>query len=194
MRNSLKTTLVALGIAAVATPAIADETDGFGLYGIGGDLGFVSPSDGDGTFTFGAHANLGAPIESMPELLFYPFFTYWTTGEDFAGGSFDFSEWGIGMDARYFFPTDSDIGLFGFAGLGVFGWSTEANYDEGAFGGFGGFVDDFSVDDTGIGFRVGGGARTQLSETLQGTGQVLYKIGDADYFGILAGITWIMGD
>jgi hypothetical protein len=129
----------------------------------------------------------------MPELLFYPFFSYWTTGEDFNGGSVDFSEWGIGMDARYFFPTDGSVGFFGFAGLGIFGWSVDSDYDDDAFGGFG-FAVDTSFDDTGVGFRVGGGARTQLSESLQGTGQVLYKVGDADYFGVLAGVTWIMGD
>jgi len=185
-------------------PALADETDGFGLWGIGGNLGISfldvdaprgSDVDLGSPITFGVHANLGAPIESVPEILFYPFFTYWTTSEDFDGGSWDLSEWGIGMDGRYFFPTDSDIGLFGTVGLGIYGLSQETTIDEidlGPFGGTVGGTSEFS--DTGIGFRIGGGARMPLGESLQGDAQLMYKLGDADYFGILAGITWIMGD
>ncbi len=164
------------------------EPVGFGLFGIGAQLGYVSPENIDGTIGFGAQANLG---EVARNIWIIPSLTYWSSGESIGNTDFSFSEVGVNAEARYMFPSEGNVSFYAGGGLCLCFYSVEVpvitNFLTGE-------TSKESNSESDIGFSVLGGATTALSPKLDGFGQLRYKLGDADTFSFVAGVMMKVGD
>jgi hypothetical protein len=77
----MKRVLITLAVVALmaSTASAAPLIRGFGF-----SAGYISPEDADGTFGFGAFADIGL---AMPSLSIQPYADYWSTSEDLSDGS-----------------------------------------------------------------------------------------------------------
>ncbi len=185
--------ILVIGIMMLfATGAFAQ---GIGFYGIGGRLGFVMPeSDIDNTFGFGAQADLGEITEAIKLAAFLDF---WSVSYD-APGFYGDAEWkystiGIGATAKYFFPMDGNFMPYAGAGVGFNIGSSkwEASYTDPWTGQT--VSDDSKDSSTDFSFHFVGGGEMELSPELKGMVEVKYVLDGADYFGIWAGVIYMLG-
>lgn len=157
-----------------------------GLYSIGGKIGLVMPEDPiESTFGLGVHADLG---QITKDIHLSALIDYWRKSYDSGTPLYGKAEWNwteiiIGATAKYFFKTKSIIEPYAGGGLGLTigrsKWETE-NYDD-------------SASDTDFGLHFVGGLEYPLSPTMKGIAEAKYHVNGADYFGIFAGITFLLG-
>lgn len=145
------------GILATPPPAGA-----FGLTGLGGKLGYMSPENRDGALAVGAHMEfeqMGSRVHLVPNVM------YWKAG--------DLSDLSANADLYYHFASEGHVTPYAGAGLGV-------NF----------FSDDGSNrSDTKLGLNLIGGLRIPAPAVhyfLEGR----YTAGTISQFGLLGGITF----
>lgn len=182
--------LAALGAAAalVSTTVTAHAADGmmdgsstFGFNGISGLIGIVLPEGNlDTTFGLEAHANLGAPFASAPQIIFLPGISFWSGGYDERAGGEDFSidyrEIGILADGVYLIPVgeaEKGLTLYAGGGLGMFFTSFDSPSVDFVGGQF--VTTKTSVSSTDIGFSLLGGVVKPVGESLDLLGQLRLK-------------------
>ena len=181
--RSLATATTLICLLAAPGQAQVDRMDdppGFGLHGIGGNLGLTDPESGiDVTYSLAVHANLGAFIPSVPMLIAHPSLSYWSS--DFI------SEFGVNADVRYLFPMKSNLLLYAGGGLGLF-WST-FEYE---------FIDFITLQptvvsetDSDLGLTLLGGVSPRLARNLLASVEARLKFGGVDTISIGGGLTYM---
>jgi opacity protein-like surface antigen len=157
-----------------------DEAPGFGLHGIGGNVGITDPESGlDVTYNLAAHANLGSFIPSAPRLIAHPSLSYWSG--DFV------SEFGINADVRYLFPMKSNLMLYAGGGFGLFWATTEYEFID--------FItlQPTTVSDTesNLGLTLLGGISPRLATNLLASVEARIKLGGVDTVSLGGGLTYM---
>ncbi len=142
---------------------------GLALTGVGGRLNFVDPEGSGGTIGIGGHAHLGFII---PSLALYPSLEYWNKS--------GVKSFVINGNVRYYFPTTSNIDLFGGGGLAI----SFVNKDLGPSG---------DKNDTDIGLNLLGGADFPITDNLVATAELTFLISDINVLKITGGITYLFG-
>ncbi len=174
MKKLLTVLSVILLLAGVTGTSYAQ---GIGFHGIGGRVGFAKPENIDGTFSIGAHANLGEVIEN---LVIFPSVDYWGKSEL----GLDFSQFAINADGRYYFPSSGSMSFFGGAGLGFIFTHAEVSF-------LGQSAGDTNMD---IGLNLFGGLDVPVGEKLSFTAETRFVVSDISTFKVLAGVTYRMGE
>jgi len=163
MRTLLAGIVFLLFAVTLGSNALAQNDIGF--YGIGGKLGFVMPEgDGDNTIALGVISDLGT---ITPLIHLSASLDYWSVS--------NFRQISIGGTTKYLFPIEGDIKPYAGGGLNLIFWKAD------------------SVSDTDIGIDFVGGVEKELSPNLIGFGEVKYHIDGADYIGLFAGVTYLLG-
>lgn len=168
----------------LATVATAEMNIGFN--GIGGKVGFVSPEgDFGSTFALGAVADLGTLADN---LALEGDVTFWTKGEDIAGFDWNATSINIAAIVKYYFgdPTAKFVPYAG-GGLGL--TFTIFSYEYPDF--LGGGTTKESDSDVNLGIHVVGGAKTAVSDAMDGFAEFRYSlVGDWDFWGVFVGIMY----
>ncbi|MDZ7723188.1 MAG: outer membrane beta-barrel protein [candidate division KSB1 bacterium] len=158
-----------------------------GLYGVGGQLGFVMPEDPiDNAISFGANADLGT---IMPDLHLGASVDFWKKSYDVGFGSgsdASFSVLSIAALARYTIDIQQTFTPYVGGGLGLVIGTSSFEYTEP----FSGKKVDESESDTELGIHLLSGARMPVTPDLDGFAELRYTLGDIDYFSILAGVSY----
>ena len=170
-------------VMLMATLPVMGQTD-IGLYGVGGQLGFVMPEDPiDNAISFGANADLGT---IMPNLHLGASVDFWTKSYDIGFGSdASFSVLSIAALARYTLDIQQTFTPYVGGGLGLVIGTASFEYTD-----WTGKKVDESDSDTELGIHLLGGARMPVTPDLDGFAELRYTLGDIDYFSILAGVSY----
>jgi hypothetical protein len=118
-------------------------------------------------------------------LWLFPNLSYWSSSEAFGSSDLSFSEFAINAECRYMFPSQSNVGFFAGGGLCICMKSAETAFEHPITH----EVEKISSDDTDLGISLLGGVTTALTEKIDGSAQLRYKVGDFDTFTISAGAT-----
>lgn len=178
---------VALILAVLALSASAASAAP-GIRGIGFSAGYISPKDADGTFGFGAFADIGLPI---PSLTISPYADYWKTSESFSDGS-EASARDIVVGAHGLYTIGlPNPAISPFLGAGAGLHFTRAEIDFGSSGLFSG--SSFDQSDSKLGFDVGGGLGAGLGPIqLRGEGWYTF-VNEFDYWTVKLGLMFPIG-
>ncbi|MBD3349163.1 MAG: outer membrane beta-barrel protein [Candidatus Eisenbacteria bacterium] len=186
--------LAVVGLMAVlALPGLALGAD-IGLYGVGGQVSYVSPEDIDGTFGLGVQADMG---EIGGGFMLYPSVTFWSKSEDYGvtgcSGEWTWTVISLNADTKYYFMGDDSGSVAPYAGGGLAiiyamsSWDYECDY-----GWYEDSYDD-SDSDTDFGFNLFGGIDFPFSDSMTGFGEVRYTVGDIDALRLTGGVTFNLG-
>jgi opacity protein-like surface antigen len=153
--------IIAIAVGALALAQSSAHAQGWGMSGFGGQIGYTSPDDLEGTIQLGAHLEFehsGSRFHLMPNLM------YWSEN--------DVSNINPNVDLYYHFNSEGMITPYVGGGLGVH------------------FINDdrFDVSDTNLGLNVLAGLRFPTSYShyfLEGR----YTASDISQFSLLGGIT-----
>ncbi len=177
----------------LATPFMAMAQLDLGLYGVGGQIGYVMPEgDIENPISFGANLDIGSFGENID---LYAYVNYW--GKSYDVG--EYYEWSysilsIAAIARYPFEMQGSLKPYAGAGLGFEIASWDSKYTGPTYGGYITAADyDYSDSSTDLGIHLLGGAEMEINEKMTGFGEVRYTISDVDYFGIYVGVTYSLG-
>jgi opacity protein-like surface antigen len=185
----MKGKVVLLGLALgvlVSTQAFAQSD--LGLKQVGMAIGYVSPENIDGTFTFGALANWGTVA---PRIELESRIDYWSHSESSFGTEAKVSDVTIGARGKYFFEVSHPT-LRPFAGAGLGLHLLHAKVTIPAFGGF----PEQTAEDssTKLGLDLGGGVVTALSPQVDLMGELWYGIvSDVSQFQLRVGMGYKLG-
>jgi len=183
-RNALLLTLAL--VAAIAPAAMAQSDIGFKKLGVA--TGFVSPENLDGTFTFGAFADLGT---ITPNIGLEPRLDYWSWSQSAFGVEGKVHDVIFGTRAKYYFDIQkSKLRPFAGAGLALHFVGIEATTP--AMGGFPAMT--VSDSQTKLGVDLGGGLLTPVSPRVDFLGEIWYGIvSDVSQFSLRAGLSMKLG-
>ena len=193
MRTRVKV-VIALSIVILMVTSGFGQAD-IGFKGIGGKLGLVDPGEGVGsTIAFGAVVNLGS---ITPKIMLQADVAYWGKDYDvFASNDFTVSSFSISAIGKYMFAeSDQQLRPFAGAGLGFNFNSVSWEYDTiSPVPPYQPIHEKDSDSDTDIGIHIVGGTHYMLSDNLDGFAEFRYMIGgDWDYWGIFAGVVFLLG-
>ncbi len=153
-----------------------------GFKGVGGRVGFVNISGGAGsTIDFGGLVNLGT---LMPNLSLIANVDFWTKSFDtgISNSSTSLRDLSIAAGGRYYIPlSGSKVKPYGAGGLAVHLYNVSS---EGTFTNpFTGQQEtiDTSGGTTEFGIDAGGGLELELSPTVDGFGEVVFRINGGDF-------------
>ncbi len=185
MTKKVIVTILALCIVAVAVPAFAQSA--IRLKAVGAKVGYVKPENIDGTFGFGAIADLGTII---PQLGWEAEVTYWSKSYDEVGGSVSMHDIAILTSGKYFFPVpQSKFSPYIGGGIGLHMFGSKVEWDSGWYG-----SGSTSDTDTKFGFHFLGGAEMELSPLLNGFAEFRYSlVSDVNQLWIMAGVKYNLG-
>ncbi|HPN36507.1 MAG TPA: outer membrane beta-barrel protein [bacterium] len=175
-------------LLVLALSGLASAKSDIGLKGVGGQLAYVFPEDPiESTIGFGGNVYLG---KVSPQLKLFTYVDYWKKSyEESKHVSSSFSMLSIMAALRYQFPSTGNIKPYAGGGLGLnigsASWEYEGEYSEY-------FDDEGSESETDLGILIMVGASTMLSPNMEGFAEVRYNIADLDFFGIYAGITYML--
>ena len=183
-RNALLLTLVL--VAAIAPAAMAQSDIGFKKLGVA--AGFVSPENLDGTFMFGAFADLG---HITPNIGLEPRLDYWSWSQSASGFESKVHDFVVGARGKYYFDIQkSKVRPFAGAGLALHFVGVEATTPP--MGGFPAMT--VSDSQTKLGVDLGGGLLTPVSPRVDFLGEVWYGIvSDVSQFSLRAGVAMKLG-
>ena len=180
----MKKQILILGVVlAVVFTAAAFAKSDIGLKGVGGKFGYVKPEDIDGTFGFGAVADLG---KLTPQINLEGELLYWGKSDKHEGFEVSYSQIYISALAKYFFPQKKGAKWLPYAGGGLGFVIGKAKVKSEFLG------SDNSDSSTDLGIHLLGGMKTVLSPTMDGFAEVRYSIDGADFFGIFIGAIFKM--
>ncbi|MGE5175814.1 MAG: hypothetical protein ACM3JJ_05500 [Hyphomicrobiales bacterium] len=159
-----------------------------GWKSLGVNVGYVDPSNVDGTVGFGAFADLGSFAKDwhlMPQL------GYWSKSQGAFGVTASVSDFSVGTRANYMFHVSSPkFQPYAGAGLGLHFVSTKATVPDFLNGG----TMEVTDSATKLGLDMGGGFVTPLSAKTDLTGDVWYTaVSDVDHFSMKIGIAMKLG-
>jgi opacity protein-like surface antigen len=183
-RNAL---LLALAlIATTASAAMAQSDIGFKSLGVA--VGFVSPENMDGVFSFGGFANLGT---ITPNIGLEARIDYWSWSKSEFGTETKAHDLAVGARGKYYFDVqNSKFRPFAGAGLGLHFIGAEV--DMPAAGGFPAM--SVSDSETKLGLDLGGGLLTPINPRVDFLSEVWYGIvSDVNQFSVRAGISYKLG-
>lgn len=158
------------------------------IRGFGFSAGYISPEDADGTFGFGAFADIALAI---PSFSISPYADYWKTSEDFPdGGEASARDIVVGAHGLYSIALPNPV-ISPFLGAGAGLHFTRAEIDFGSSGLFGDGSTD--VSESKLGFDVGGGMGAGLgSVQLRGEGWYTF-VEDFNYWTLKLGLMFPIG-
>jgi opacity protein-like surface antigen len=161
------------------------QAEGLGLKGIGGRLSFVKPENVDGTIGFGAHADLGNIVQNV---ILFPSVEYWKKSEGSSDASASISAWQINADAKYMFPSESNLKFFAGGGLALIFNKGSVDVDIPDF--LGGQDISGSSTSSDIGLNLLGGLDVPVSESLEVNAMAVFTVSDGSVFRITGGLTY----
>ena len=179
--------LLAIVTCTVASTEAMAQAD-LGFKRIGAAVGFVSPEDLDGTFTFGVFADAGT---LTPMIALEPHLDYWSWSEGAYGSEATVRDITLGVRGKYLFEVaNSTIRPFAGAGLGMHFLHAEV-----VIPAQGGFPEETVEDSqTKLGIDLGGGLATPMSPVLDFHAEVWYGIvSDFNQLSLRAGISRKLG-
>jgi|GEM_PF-605128 len=161
------------------------KTD-LGMRSLGVDAGFVDPSNVDGTFGFGAFANMG---NLSQDVRLQPHIGYWSKSQEFGGAKASVSDIAFSTRALYMFHgTSPKFRPYAGGGVGVHFVKAKA---ETTFPPPGMSATDTS---TKLGLDMGGGFTTPLSEKADFCVDMWYTaMSDVGHFSLKAGVSFDLG-
>lgn len=182
-----KTLVLTLAISALAATCAFAQAD-LGLKNVGVAVGYVSPENLDGTFSFGVFADHGtiAPNFGLESHL-----DYWGWSENVGGTESSIKDIAIGARTKYHFQTaNPGIRPFAGAGLGIHFLSSEVNVPAG-----GGFpATTATSSENKLGLDLGAGFATTLSPRTDFLAEAWYGIvADVSQFSLRAGMQFKLG-
>jgi opacity protein-like surface antigen len=179
--------LLAVVTCTVASTEAMAQAD-LGFKRLGAAVGFVSPENLDGTFTFGVFADAGT---ITPQISLEPRLDFWSWSEDAFGVETNVRDITLGLRGKYGFEVaNSSIRPFAGAGLGIHMIHMEVNVPE--QGGFPAMTAEDSS--TKLGLDLGGGIVTPMNPVLDFHAEVWYGIvSDFSQFSLRAGISRKLG-
>ncbi|MBD3232928.1 MAG: outer membrane beta-barrel protein [candidate division Zixibacteria bacterium] len=182
MKVKLVVVTLALFVLFVGIPAFSQSM--IGLQAIGGKVGYVDPEDIDGTFGFGAIADLGT---FMPQFGWEAEVTYWSTSV----GDLDFRDIAIVTSGKYSFPMpESKLAPFIGGGLGLHMLKASFEYVDP----FTGQTVEDDETDSKFGFHILGGTEMELSPMIDGFAEFRYTlVEDFNQIWLMAGIKYNLG-
>ena len=180
MKVSAKLIAILAVVTLLAGSSFAAGTTDIGLKGIGARLGYVDLEDWDGTFNFGAVANLGTFTKY---LAWDASFEYWTSSESAYGFDVAISDLALRSGVLYEFIHDSFRPHAG-GGLGLHMVSAEVATIYGKA----------SEDDSKFGIYLQGGVETDLSARWKGAADIRFDFVDnADQTHIMFTAIYLLG-
>ncbi len=153
-----------------------------GFEGFGGKVGLVIPDVGDNTIGFGAIADLGTIVPSLPPLKAEGSLEYWGNSYDYFGGQSKFSAISINGTAKYYF-TSTGISPFVGAGLGFVISTASVEFDQPVFG-----VSDSSESDTDLGLNLVGGVDIPIGTGMKLVAEGKFSTAAGNWFQVTGGI------
>lgn len=176
-------------LLVLALSGLASAKSDIGLKGVGGQLAYVFPEDPiESTIGFGGNVYLG---KVSPQLKLFTYVDFWKKSYDESKHvESSFSVLSIMAALRYQFPSTGNIKPYAGGGLGLniasASWEYDGEYSE--------YLDDNEGSDseTDLGILLMVGASTKLSSNMDGFAEVRYNIADVDFFGIYAGVTYML--
>ncbi len=183
-----KVLALTLAISTLAASSAFAQSD-LGLKNVGIAVGYVSPENLDGTYSFGVFADHGtiAPNFGLESRL-----DYWNWSENVSGVETSVRDITVGARSKYHFQTaGSGIRPFAGAGLGLHFLSSEVNMPAG-----GGFpATTATASETKVGVDVGAGFASSLSPKTEFLGEAWYGIvSDVSQFSLRAGLQFKFGN
>jgi hypothetical protein len=161
------------------------HTSAMGLRALGAAVGFVSPEDGDGTFSVGAFADWGM---ITPEIGLESRLDYWSQSEEAFGVEASVSDITLGARGKYYFEVaNSNLRPFAGAGLGL-----HILHAEVVVPGF----PEMSAEDssTKLGLDLGGGLAIPVNPRSDLLTELWYGIvSDANQFSLRVGMSYRLG-
>jgi len=174
---------------ALATPAKAskpakqakaykESNSGFGLNGLGVDVGLVDPEAAGSTIGFGGFANLG---NIARDVRLSSHVNYWSKSENAFGAEASIRDISVGARAKYMFHVSSPkLQPYLGTGVGLHFYHMKA--------GIPGFMVEDSV--TKLGLDLGGGVLTPVSPKTDLMGEMWYSVADIDQFSMKVGLAF----
>lgn len=179
--------LLTIAPCVIIAPAAMAQSD-MGLKNLGVAVGFVSPDNLDGTFTFGAFADWGtvAPRVGLESRL-----DYWSWSESMFGFETNVRDIILGARGKYYFPT-ANPKLRPFAGTGLALHFIEQEVTIPPQGGFPPMT--ASDSQTKLGLDLGGGIVTPVGMRTNFHGEIWYGlVSDVSQFSLRAGLSYKLG-
>jgi opacity protein-like surface antigen len=179
--------LLALALIVTIAPAAMAQSD-LGLKGLGVAVGFVSPENMDGVFSFGGFANLG---NVTPNIGLEARLDYWSWSKSEFGVETKAHDTALGVRGKYYFDVQN-AKFKPFAGAGLAFHFIGAEVDMPASGGFP--ATSTSDSETKLGLDLGGGLLTPINPRVDFLGEVWYGVvSDVNQFSMRAGISYKLG-
>jgi len=184
MKRSIQLLTLLAGVL-ISTTAMAQADLGF--KGIGGAVGFVSPENVNGTFSFGAFADLGS---IAPKFKLEPRVDFWSHSEENFGAKASINDLAVGARVKYMIEVQNPR-LQPYVGSGLALHFLHVSATTPAFGGF----PEMTVSDsqTKLGLDLGGGVMTPINMRTNLMGEAWYGIvSDVSQFSLRVGISHSM--
>jgi opacity protein-like surface antigen len=178
---------VVLAACAVISQEARAQSD-LGLKGVGAAIGFVSPENVDGVFSFGVFADNGM---ITPKIGLESRLDYWSHSEESFGAKASVSDMTLGARGKYYFEvTNPKIRPFAGAGLGIHFLHAEVTIPAG-----GGFPEETIEDSsTKLGLDLGGGLTTPINPRTNFNAELWYGIvSDVSQFSLRVGMVYALG-
>jgi opacity protein-like surface antigen len=186
MKALVKCILVLSLFVFIAGSSIAAEKPDIGFKGIGARLGYVDLEDWDGTFNFGAVADLGTWMEYLK---WDASIEYWSSSQTIFSNDLTISDIAFRSGVLYEFMHEKIRPRAG-GGLGLHMLSAESAY----VNPFTGHSATASSDDTKFGIYLQGGAETDLSAKWKGAADIrLDFVEDANQTHIMFTAIYMLG-
>ncbi len=170
-----------ISVIVLCAAGLSFAKDGFGLYGIGGKIGFISVDDVT-ELSFGAAADLGSLMDG--QLGLQADITYWGDSETFSGTKVSASLVCISAIGKFFFVKPGEqLRPWAGGGLGINIHSAK--------------VGSYSDSSTDIGGQIGGGVDIKLSDSMKGIGECRFNMNSGpmgNYLTVFAGIIFNLGN
>ena len=181
MKRSIQLLTLLLGVL-LSTSAMAQAD--LGLKAIGGAIGFVSPENVDGTFQFGAFADLGTVA---PKFRLEPRIDFWSKSQEEFGAKATINDLTFGVRTKYMFEVqDPRFQPYAGAGLGLHFIHGEVNIPAG--GGFPAMT--VSDSQTKLGLDLGGGLQMPVNPMTNVMAEAWYGfVSDVNQFSLRLGIS-----
>ena len=180
-----KALFFSLVLGALVSAQASAQSD-IGLKRVGLMIGYVSPEDLDGTFSFGAFADLGT---FTPNIAWDAHLDYWKETQSGFGAEASIHDIVLGTRGKYLFQLkDSSIRPFAGAGLSMHFLKETFTFSDPNFG-----TMEESDSATKLGLDLGGGLATSLSEQVDFHAETWYVISDIDQFSLRMGLSMKVG-
>ncbi len=181
--------VTALMVAFLSVSAMAQVN--FGLKSVGAHIGYVMPNNGvDNTVGFGLQSEFGSFKLNNAEFTFGALLNYWSKSYgDPNTVEFSLSEFTIAPFIHYNLPMDSKFQPYVGGGFGFVSNGFKITYHNN----YAGYLSNSSSSSSDIVLFGLAGAKMNVSNNLEGFGEIRYQLGDYDVFSINVGVNYLLG-